>query len=57
VPEYARFENLGESNDFNDLQSNNSFDDEANTYTMPSKMKTESDFNDFTTNNKDEDVF
>ena len=57
VPEYARFENLGESNEFNDLQSNNSFDDEANTYTMPSKMKTESDFNDFTTNNKDEDVF
>jgi len=57
VPEYARFENLGESNEFNDLQSNNSFDDETNSYTMPSKMKMENDINDFTSNNKDEDVF
>lgn len=53
VPEFARFENLTQAFDTNDLP-NNTFEPEVNTYTMPSKMTTDSGISDFLESNNED---
>ena len=53
VPEFARFENLTQAFDTNDLP-NNTFEPEVNTYTMPSKMTTDSGVSDFLESNNED---
>ncbi len=57
VPEYARFENLTQAYDNNDSTFDSTFESEANTYTMPSKMSAENGINDFLDNSKKESPF
>lgn len=53
VPEFARFENLTQAFDTNDLP-NNTFEPEVNTYTMPSKMTSDSGISDFLESNNED---
>lgn len=53
VPEFARFENLTQAFDTNDLP-NNTFEPEVNTYTMPSKMTSDSGVSDFLESNNED---
>lgn len=53
VPEFARFENLTQAFDTNDL-ANNTFEPEVNTYTMPSKMTSDSGISDFLESNNED---
>lgn len=53
VPEFARFENLTQAFDSNDLP-NNTFEPEVNTYTMPSKMTSDSGISDFLESNNED---
>jgi len=53
VPEFARFENLSQAFDTNDLP-NNTFEPEVNTYTMPSKMTADSGISDFLESNNED---
>ncbi len=57
VPEYARFENLTQAYDNNDSTFDSTFESEANTYTMPSKMSAENGINDFLDNSKKDSPF
>jgi replicative DNA helicase len=57
VPEYARFENLTQAYDNNDSTFDSTFESEANTYTMPSKMSAENGINDFLDNSKEDSPF
>jgi replicative DNA helicase len=57
VPEYARFENLTQAYDNNDSTFDSTFESEAKTYTMPSKMSAENGINDFLDNSKKESPF
>jgi replicative DNA helicase len=57
VPEYARFENLTQAYDNNDSTFDNTFESEANTYTMPSKMSADNGINDFLDNSKEDTPF
>lgn len=57
VPEYARFENLTQAYDNNDSTFDNTFESEANTYTMPSKMSADNGLNDFLDNSKEDTPF
>lgn len=53
VPEFARFENLTQAFDTNDMP-NNTFEPEVNTYTMPSKMTSDSGISDFLESNNED---
>ncbi|MCX6192005.1 MAG: replicative DNA helicase [Flavobacteriia bacterium] len=54
VPEYARFENLTQAySDTEDAFANN-FETENNSYTLPSKMSSQSNISDFMDDKKDE---
>jgi replicative DNA helicase len=57
VPEYARFENLTQAYDNNDSTFDSTFESEAKTYTMPSKMSAENGINDFLDNSKKDSPF